>query len=114
MRSLSLKEQVMVSGANDAIPITTAIASTTGAGIGGLIGTFLGGPVGAVIGSGIGAGIGTAIGIHAEDIGHEAAKIPSMVHVVPVYTKYTKEISVSSQGTTSMPMDQARKIWPGI
>lgn len=112
MRKLSMNEQRYVTGANDAVPITTAVASTTGAGIGAAIGTAFGGPIGAAIGSGIGAGLGTAIGLHAHDIGDAVATIPGMIHVRPVYVQTVKEITVSNQGT--MSMDDARKIWPGI
>jgi uncharacterized membrane protein len=112
MRNLSLHEQIRVTGASDAIPITSAIAGTSGAAIGALIGTAVAGPIGAAIGSGIGAGLGTAIGIHAEDIGNAAATIPGMIHVRPKGTAGVQEISVSTSGT--MSMDEARKIWPGI
>lgn len=112
MRTLNRVEQNDVSGASDAIPITSAVAGTTGAALGAVIGTALGGPIGAAIGSGIGAGIGSAIGIHADDIGAAAAKLPGMVHIRPTYTQTVKEVTVSSGGV--MSMDDARKIWPGI
>jgi outer membrane lipoprotein SlyB len=113
MRNLNELELAVVSGANDVVPITSAVSSTTGAGLGALIGTFIAGPIGGAIGSGIGAGAGTALGIHAQEI---ADWFSSQVSVRPVYSGLHMDMIVipEKSGHGEMSMSDAKKIWPDL